>query len=469
MAQGEGSPSRGRLIVVEDDDDVLRSVTRVLVRAGFAVEPFAIPTEALAAIAAGGEEPDAVLSDVRMPELSGIDLLRSIRERGTDVPVILMTGHGDVRSAIEAIRLGAYDYISKPLDATELVATIERATDHRRLLARNRYLERQLDLRTRFDDIIGASAPMQRVFALIESVAPVDATVLVLGESGTGKELIARAIHRRSARKQKPLVAINCAALTESLLESELFGHARGAFTGANAARRGLFDEASGGTLFLDEVADLSPATQVKLLRALQEGEIRPVGSNESHRVDVRIVAATNRSLVECVAAGTFREDLYYRLNVIEIDLPPLRERVEDIPVLAQHFLQKHAKRLGKNVTTIEPAALDRLRHHNWPGNVRELEHAIERGVILAKGESIGPEAVPTIPGMPRAGTGSVVGAALDKPFPQAKQDAMAAFERSYVESVLGRAGGSIAEGARIAGLDPSNFRRLMRRAGVEG
>jgi two-component system response regulator HydG len=309
---------------------------------------------------------------------------------------------------------------------------------------------------------------MQAVFRLIEGVAYSSATVLIHGESGTGKELAARALHYKSPRADKPFVAVNCSALTETLLESELFGHVRGSFTGAVANKKGLFEAADGGTLFLDEIGDIPPSTQVRLLRALQEGEIKRVGSNDTIKVDVRVIAATNRDLVKAMQEGRFREDLYYRLNVISVQLPPLRERPEDIPLLVQHFLKKYGAKTGKELTRCEPAAMEALTTHRWNGNVRELENVIERAVVLAQGTTLTPADLPPNFGGERAGAEVASSTLAHLPYAQAKKLALRAFERRYLTSVLQRSNGNISLAARQAGVDRSNFRRLLKQYAVE-
>jgi DNA-binding NtrC family response regulator len=467
---GAQEPARrhaGSVLVVDDDEDLLRVSARALRDEGFEVRTFNSAKPVLEALESAAGRIDVVLSDIHMPDLSGLELLAAVRERWPTVVVTLMTGQAELDSAVQALRLGAYDYLVKPVDPFETLSpALRRAVEYRRLVDRNRYLQRRLDASERFEQMVGGSPAMQRVHDLIASVAPTDATVLVLGASGTGKELVARAIHAQSGRSSKTFVDINCAALAESILESELFGHVRGAFTGAVGARRGLFEEASGGTLFLDEIGELSGSTQARLLRVLQEGEVRPVGSNESRSVDVRVIAATNQDLARAVKDREFREDLYYRLNVVPIELPPLRDRPEDIIPLADHFLKKRGERVGKQVTGIDPEALGLLTRYSWPGNVRELENAIERAIILAGGEVITPELLPPpLRGGARTPPGqSLLGA--DRLLPLA--DARSAFERQYVQRALELARGNITEAAQLAGVDRSNFRRLMRRLDVE-
>ncbi|ATM75282.1 sigma 54-interacting transcriptional regulator [Serratia fonticola] len=336
---------------------------------------------------------DLILSDVRMAEMDGIAALKAIKSYNPAIPILIMTAYSNVESAVEAIKAGAYDYLTKPLDFDTLQLTLARALEHTLLKSENQDLKQRL----RFDqqNFIGRSEPMRKLLEMIAMIAPSEATVLISGESGTGKELIARAVHANSLRKERPLVSINCAALSESLLESELFGHEKGAFTGADKRREGRFMEADQGTLFLDEIGEVSPLMQAKLLRAIQEREIQRVGSNQTLSVDVRLIAATNRDLLADVEAGRFRQDLYYRLNVVTVESPPLRARSEDIPLLAMHFLAKFAERNRKTVKGFTPLAMDMLLKYPWPGNVRELENSVERGVILLSGDFISEKELP--------------------------------------------------------------------------
>jgi two-component system response regulator HydG len=382
------------------------------------------------------------------------------------VVTIVVTGATDLGSAVSAMRAGAYDYLTKPVDpATTLLPSLTRTFEHRNLLLQNQQLRRQLGGLERSEGIVGDSLALRELLTMIAAVAPTDATVLVVGETGTGKELAARAVHRQSRRNGRPFVAINCGALTETLLESELFGHARGAFTGAGATRRGLFEEASGGTLFLDEVGELTPATQVRLLRVLQERQVRPVGSNKPIDVDVRVVAATNRNLVDEVAAGRFREDLYYRLDVMRLELPPLRDRPEDVPQLVQHFLSKRGERLGKQVRHVDPIVLARLSEHPWPGNIRELENAVDRAIVLAKDDTITPDLLGAILRQAPRSVENEGDAAL---YALPLTDARAAFEERYLQRVMERGGGRATEAARLAGMDRSNFRRMLKRVKMD-
>lgn len=447
--------------MVEDDPLVRRAVARSLSGAGFAVEVCSDAEEALRRLGAGQDVVDVVLTDVFMPGKTGLELLAEAQSRWPDVAVVLMTGRATVTAAVEAMRLGAYDYLVKPADAENtLIPTIRRAVAHKRLLERNRFLEGQLAAAQRAEGLVGDSAEMRQVSTLISAAAPVDVTVLVLGESGTGKELVARAIHRQSRRSGHAFVDINCAALTESLLESELFGHVKGAFTGATSSRRGLFETASGGTLFLDEVGELAQTTQARLLRVLQEGAVRPVGASESKSVDVRIIAATNRELSKEVEAGRFRQDLFYRLNVLTVEIPPLRERPEDIPALIAHFVGKHAERLARPRPSVEPEVLELLSEHSWPGNVRELENVIERALVLCSTDRITTALLPKQlrQSGPRLSTPGGDGALVPL------NDARDEFLRRYVARALSMASGNVAEAARLAGVDPSNFRRVIKR-----
>jgi DNA-binding NtrC family response regulator len=454
----------GRIFLVDDDDLLLRAVSRVLTRAHYHVTTFRSGADALAALERGsGGTLDLLIADLHMPGMNGLELLERVHASWPDLPVMMLSGDRSPRSSVEALRRGAYDYLTKPFAGyEEVVLAVGRAVERHRLVERNRALERQIDVSDRFTGIVGATSAMRELFGLVDSVAPTDAAVLLLGESGTGKELLARAILERSARAAGPFVPINCSALTDTLLESELFGHVRGAFTGASTSRIGVFEQASRGTLFLDEIGDISPAMQVRLLRALQEGEIKPVGSTEIRQVDVRVVAATNRDLEGAARAGTFRPDLYYRLNVVALELPPLRQRPEDVPLLVHHFLTRYAARFGKAVSRLAPEAMEALQAYGWPGNVRELQNVVQRAVVLAPGEVV---TLDLLPAPLRQSRGSAEHLRrFDLAFATAKQAAIEDFERSYVADVLRRSGGRVAEAARLCGLDKSNFRRIVRR-----
>jgi two-component system response regulator HydG len=381
------APKRTRILIVDDDPGHLVSIKTVIGSWGYSVET--ADDGAVAVDMVKSTPMDLILMDVRMTNMSGIEALKEIKVYNPTIPVIIMTAYSSVDSAVEAIKSGAYDYLIKPLDFEVLKLTIARAAEHAGLKEENRALKEHL--RTDYDiaNIIGRSEPMKKLLEMMAMVAPSEATVLITGESGTGKELIARSLHYNSPRKDRPLVVVNCAAITETLLESELFGHEKGSFTGADKQREGRFMQADTGTIFLDEIGETASTMQAKLLRVLQEKEIQRVGGEETLKVDVRIIAATNRDLQKDVAEGKFREDLFYRLNVMPLNVPPLRDRREDIPLLTQHFMKKYADKNRKKIKGFVPLAMDMLVNYDWPGNVRELENAVERAVILATGEHI--------------------------------------------------------------------------------
>jgi DNA-binding NtrC family response regulator len=442
-----------RAILIVDDDLAMRELLVSLFREhGYRAESEARADAALARL--GEEEFDVVLSDIRMPGKSGIEMVGDVRRLRSATPVILMTAFGSVDSAVEAMRAGAFDYVTKPFEPEAVLFAVERAIERRALEEENQTLRRAVERTASFGDLIGASPAMRDIAALIRKVAHNRSSVLLTGESGTGKEVVARTIHFHGSRRTQPFVPINCTAIPEGLLESELFGHVRGAFTGAHATKRGLFEKANGGTLFLDEIGDLGLGLQSKLLRVLQDREVRPVGGNQSVRVDVRIISATNRDLQKEMAEGRFREDLYYRLAVIPIEIPPLRERPEDVPALAEVFLRKH----GEGRHRLTPEAMDRLLSQPWRGNARELENVIERAVVLAEGDEIGPEALPI--GQPteaRGGIGRVLAG---------RSLTLHELEEAYIDEVLRRTGGNKVRAARILGIDRKTlYRRAERRA----
>ncbi|MBU4233406.1 MAG: sigma-54 dependent transcriptional regulator [Proteobacteria bacterium] len=381
------------ILVVDDESNYLTVMETLLGEAGYEVLTAPSAIEALKISAAA--DLDLVLTDMKMPKMTGIELLEKLQHLQPDLPVIIMTAFGTVEKAVSAMKKGAFDYILKPFKNDEILVTIAKALKHRHLILTNRLLNQELEKKYGFPNIVGESRVMEEILALVKRVAGSRATVLITGESGTGKELIARAIHLCSARAAKSCISVNCAALTETLLESELFGHERGAFTHAVAMRKGRFELADGGTLFMDEVAEMSQGLQVKLLRVLQEMEFERVGGVRTIKVDVRVVAASNRDLKEEVEAGRFREDLFYRLNVVHLHLPPLRQRQEDIPLLAAHFIKKYVQENLRDKTRITPEALQVLIHYAWPGNVRELENVMERAVILCSHSTISPQDLP--------------------------------------------------------------------------
>ncbi len=478
------------MLVVDDEPTLRRTIARALAARGFEVTQCEDGATALAHVR--DHDTDVMLIDLMMPDVSGLEVLREVKAIRPDVECVMMTAYSKVEDAVTAVRTGAYDFLTKPFPSFDSVSiSVAKAAERRRLIARTRRLEEELERGGGgLGEIVGTSSSMRAVYRLIDGVAAAQSTVLVLGESGTGKELVARAIHRKSARAQLPFVAVNCSSIPDQLIESELFGHVKGAFTSAHASRAGLFELADKGTLFLDEVGDLSLAAQVKLLRALQEGEIKRVGSSDTRIVDVRVVAATNVGLTEKIAAGRFREDLFYRLNVIAISLPPLRERRDDIPLLAQHFLQKYVRQMGKEVRRFSPDVLAALSAYAWPGNVRQLENAMERAVVLAAGEEIvlgdlpgdvagtispvraressseGKQAVATREPTPEEAIDLLASLMTALPYPEAKKRILRDFDRAYATQLLERASGNVSEAARMAGLDRSNFRRVLRRHG---
>ena len=472
----EGLPP-ARALVVDDDATVRRAVARVLLSRGFRVDTADGGESALASIAI--DPPDVALVDLSMPEMNGLEVLKRIRAAHPSVVVVMMTAYADMETAVTAVKLGAFQFLTKPFTNNEAVAVaMQKAVEYQRLTNRAAELERRFEAQERVGELLGTSAKMQAVYRLIEGVAATTSTVLVLGESGTGKELVARAVHQHSARSTAPFVAVNCAAIPRELVESELFGHERGAFTGAHNARAGLFESAHRGTVFLDEVGDLPLPAQVKLLRTLQESEIKRVGSDETKIVDVRVLAATNEDLIAKITNGTFRRDLFYRLNVIAIKLPALRERGDDVLLLAHHFIQRLAVRMRRPPKTFAPSALLLLREHAWPGNVRELENAVEHAFVLSPGkvieaadlpvESSAIEAAPSVHHTSSERERRPAGELFDLPYAEAKRRSAARFDEVYVTELIRRAGGNLAEAARQAGLDRANFRRLVRKQNTD-
>jgi two-component system response regulator AtoC len=386
-------PAARSVLVVDDEENIRLFLATLLEKKGYAVRTADSAERALSLIAEAA--PEFVLADVKMPGMSGIELCRELRARLPQVTVIMMSAYGSVELALEAVRVGAYDYVAKPFKQDEVLFALAKAEERDRLLRENRALRAAASGDVELPELLGTSAVMQRVFRLIGKVAEYRTTVLIQGESGTGKELVARALHKQSARRDKAFVAINCGAIPDTLMESELFGHKRGAFTDAHADKPGIFQEANGGTLFLDEIGELTLPLQVKLLRVLQESVVRPLGGNKDISVDVRVITASVRDLAKEVAAGRFREDLFYRLNVLQIVVPPLRDRVDDVSMLIDHFIARNNERLGTRIRGIDPRAKKLLLGYHWPGNVRELENLIERAVVLCEGDTLMPEDIP--------------------------------------------------------------------------
>ena len=454
MPPPESAAGRPRVLIVDDERAILDTVQILLRSQGF--EPLACQGGRDALEQLESFAPDLVLSDIRMPGMDGLALLAAIRERDAEVPVILMTAQASLQSAMKAVNEGAYYYLQKPFGNEELVALCRRATDSRRLVRENTQLKREI--RRRNGAAVGRPVGTHRSFTdvlkLAETVAPTDSTVLITGESGTGKEVLARYVHDLSDRAEGPFISINCGALPENLLESELFGHVKGSFTGAVRDRDGLLVAARGGTFFLDEVGEMSPALQVKLLRALQEREVVPVGASQPVAIGVRVIAATNRDLEQEIRRGSFRSDLYYRLNVITMHMPPLRERDQDVAVLAEHFLGEHAA--SGRALRLSEDAVRLLRGYDWPGNVRELENAIERAAILARDGEITPAELPARVAQPQA-----------VPFVSERTQVnptLELVERAYIQWVLQAEGGNKARAAEVLGIDPSTLYRKLNR-----
>ena len=442
-----------RIFVVDDDTSSRELLTRILASAGHQVTALQDGREALERLGGPAGPPDLVVSDIRMGDLDGLQLTDALRQRAPDTPVILVTAFGNIDGAMDAIRRGAVDYISKPYDVDGIQLVVARALQQRRLAMENRALRRDLRDKYRLENVVGRSEAMLQVYKTAARVAATDATVLIQGESGTGKELVARAIHASSPRAQRPFVAVDCGAIAEGVLESELFGHARGAFTGAQATRRGLFEEADHGTLFLDEIGDVGPNLQARLLRALQEGTIRRVGTNEPIAVDVRVVAASNKDLTTAVKEGRFREDLFYRLNVVPIRIPPLRDRREDIPLLAEHFAAKHGRAEG---AAISPGARDLLVAYDWPGNVRELENVVARALALNPSGVILAEDLPEHVRGARATVAGLAGVPVDD------RPTLDELDRRYAARVLQETAGNKTRAAEILGIDRKTLYRLL-------
>jgi len=458
--------NRARVLIVDDEPDMVENCARILGRAGYECLTASDPRRGLTMLET--ERPDLLLTDLKMPEVDGMELLRRARELDAALPVIMITAFATVESAVAAVKEGAFDYLPKTFSVDQLQVAVDRALRHRGLQRENRNLKEQLAQTYGLENIVGRSPAMSRVFELLRKAARAEANILVLGESGTGKELVARAIHANSPRAAQPFVPVDCASLPEHLLESELFGHEKGAFTGAVRSKPGLMEVAHRGTLFLDEIAEMPVGLQVKLLRALQERQIRRVGGTALVDVDVRVVSATNRDLREATVKGQFREELYYRVNVIAIQLPPLRERAGDVRLLAHAFLKRYGQERIRGIDDDFMAALERYR---WPGNVRELQNVIERACALADAETVTrrdlPDhvlgtgvALPTAPGAPAASPDT----STDLPLKDAKERWMAVLEASYLRELLERHDGNISAAAKAAGIDRKTFHRLVNK-----
>lgn len=450
--------SSGRVLVVEDEDKLRRVVQLHLESAGFEVDgaPSAEQALPLATLA------QLIITDMRLPGMDGLQLIRELQSRGIPAAVIVMTAHGSVETAVEAMKLGAADFLQKPFSLDHVTTLVNKVMAVQSLRAENQRMREELDQRYQFDNIVGRSPAMRDIFHTVERVAPTRATVLLAGESGVGKDMIARAIHQHSPRKNHPFVKINCTAIPENLMESELFGYEKGAFTGANTSKPGKFEQADQGTVFLDEIGDVPGNIQVKLLRILQERQFERLGSNLTRNVDVRVVAATNVDLRAALEQGRFREDLYYRLNVVPINIPPLRDRKEDIPFLAKHFVQKLSKELGTAAREISPAAMERLLAHPWPGNVRELENTIERSLVLASGEVLQPSDIRV-----EAPRNNMQMAQQQTPL-LPEGETLEHWEQMMIREALRRANGNKSQAARLLGLTRNALRYRLSQMGME-
>jgi DNA-binding NtrC family response regulator len=443
------------ILVVDDEKNIRDGLREALELDGYEVVPAADGKEALEALGRG--EIDLVVTDLKMPRVSGEELLRTVASSYPTVPVIILTGHGTIESAVQAMHDGAYDFLTKPVNLDRLSLLVKRALGNRELAMQNRALQEELERRSQFSNIIGRSAEMREVFELVRQVAPARTSVLITGESGVGKEMIAEALHYNSPRRDKPFIKLHCAALTETLLESELFGHEKGAFTGAVARKRGRFELAHLGTLFLDEIGEINQTVQIKLLRVLEEKRFERVGGEETVEVDVRLIAATNRDLTDAIAKGTFREDLYYRLNVLNIHIPPLRDRRDDIPLLIAAFLREFGQENGKAIDGIDPKARRALVGYSWPGNVRQLRNSIESAVVLCKGSVITLEDLP--PGIRGEQGGDAVRLSVGSSLAEA--------EKELIRSTLAREGGNKSRTAEVLGIGRKTLHRKLQEYGL--
>ncbi|GAB4487337.1 MAG: sigma-54 dependent transcriptional regulator [Thermodesulfovibrionales bacterium] len=454
-----------RILVVDDEEIVRQSCSRVLSGEGYRVDTAATGSEGLRRLATAPY--DLVLTDLMMPDMDGIEVLRRTKETSPETEVVIMTGYGTVKAAVKAMKAGAFEFIEKPFIPEELIAVVSKSLTRKRLALESLSLRSAFSPHYRLDNIVGASPEMQKVFHLISRVAHTTSTALVTGESGTGKELVAKAIHYNSPRKDQPLVVVDCTAMPAGLIESELFGHAKGAFTGAHERKKGLLEAADGGSLFLDEIGNLDSSVQAKLLRVLQEKEFRPVGDKNARRADVRFIAATNRDLHRMTREGTFREDFFFRLNIFPIHLPPLRERKEDIPHLAYHFLKRYAKELDKQVGSITADAMKLLVGHAWPGNVRQMENTIQRAVILCQDSTIRPEHLtPLLEDRPQEAPMNLRD--LKKTKKQLKIQSTEHIEKTFLIEALKRTGGNVSRAAAEVGMQRTNFHALLRKHNIK-
>jgi DNA-binding NtrC family response regulator len=459
---------KAKILIVDDEEIVLKSCRKILGSDKYDIFTALSGREAIDLLA---KEPiDVVITDIKMPGMDGMELLNRIKKDNPDILVIMITGYSTVQSAVQAMKLGAFDYIPKPFTPDEVQVVVEKALEKKSLVHENIYLRKELEAKYGFENIIGSSPKMQEVYRLIRKVAPTDSTVLIRGDSGTGKELVARAIHFNSPRKKKPFVPVDCGVLAQELLESELFGHVKGSFTGAVVTKPGLFEVADGGSIFLDEIGDTNSNFQSKLLRVMQEREFTPVGGVKSKKVDLRFIVATNKNLDLMVKEGRFREDLFYRLNVVSITVPPLTERKDDIPLLAYHFLKKYAKEMKKEIKSISVDAMNKLIAYGWPGNVRQLENVMERAIVMAEGDTISTDHLPFVvaanasqPDMPIPKTSEELKQIKKK----LRETAVEDIEKSFILDALTRNDWNVTKSAEDVDMQRQNFQALMRKYNI--
>jgi len=460
--------TKAKILVVDDEEIVLKSCRKILEGGGYEVFTALSGQEAFDLLKS--EPFDIVITDIKMPGIDGMEVLEKVKEEYPDILVIIITGYSTVQSAVQAMKLGAFDYIPKPFTPDEVLVVVEKALEKKSLIYENIYLRKELETKYGFDNIIGNSPKMQEVYRLIRKVAPTDSTVLIRGDSGTGKELIARAIHFNSPRKQKRFVPVDCGVLAKELLESELFGHVKGSFTGAIVTKPGLFEIADGGSIFLDEIGDTSPNFQSKLLRVIQEREFTPVGGVKPKKVDLRLIVATNKDLEKLVEENKFREDLFYRLNVITIVIPPLKERKDDIPLLAYHFLRKYAKEMKKSIKSISVDVMNMLTAYSWPGNVRQLENVIERAIVMAEGHTVTTEHLPFAVRTEMAHPNTPIpknSEELKEVKKKLRESAVENIEKSFILDALTRNDWNISRSAKEVGMQRPNFQALMRKYNI--